>query len=145
MTYFYSSKSVSSIIILMKIRYHLRHRPCKAFCQVYAMPAKSLLSGLVIMEWKRTLQNSNLWYCHQTLLMTLNWNWSILRPEKSVEALGVIIDHCLTFSDHISTCCLKADRQLNALARISKYLDPKSKSAIYNSFIRSNFEYCPLV
>ena len=36
---------------------------------------KSPLSGLVIMEWKRTLQNFNLWYCHQTRLMTSNWNW----------------------------------------------------------------------
>ena len=68
-----------------------------------------------------------------------------LRSEKSVKALGVIIDNRLTFGDHISACCLKAARQLNALARISKYLDPKSKSIICNSFIRSNFEYCPLV
>ena len=70
---------------------------------------------------------------------------TILKPEKSVKALGVIIDNRLTFSDHISACCLKAARQLNALARVSKYLDPKSKNVIYNSFIRSNFEYCPLV
>ena len=70
---------------------------------------------------------------------------STLRSEKSVKALGVIIDNRLTFSDHISACCLKAARQLNALARFSKYLDPKSKSIIYNSFTRSNFEYCPLV
>ena len=68
-----------------------------------------------------------------------------LRSEESVKALGVIIDNCLTFSDHISARCLKAARQPNALARMSKYLDPKSKSIIYNSFIRSNFEYCPLV
>ena len=68
-----------------------------------------------------------------------------LRSEKSVKALGVIIVNRLTFSDHLSACCLKAARQLNALARISKYLDPKSKSIIYNSFIRSNFEYCQLV
>ena len=68
-----------------------------------------------------------------------------LRSEKSVKALGVIIDNRLTFNDHISAGCLKAARQLNALARISKYLDPKSKSIIYKSFIRSNFEYCPLV
>ena len=68
-----------------------------------------------------------------------------LRSEKSVKALGVIIDNRLTFNDHLSACCLKTARQLNALARISKYLDPKSKSIIYNSFIRSNFEYCPLI
>ena len=68
-----------------------------------------------------------------------------LRSEKSVKALGVTIDNRLIFSDHISACCLKAVRQLNALARISKYLDPKSKSIICNSLIRSNFECCLLV
>ena len=70
---------------------------------------------------------------------------TILKPKKSVKALGVIIDNRLTFSDHINACCLKAARQLNALARISKYFDPKSKNVIYNSFIRSNVEYCQLV
>ena len=59
----------------MTTQCHIRHRPCRAFCQVYSMTAKSPLSGLVIMEWRRTLQNSNLWYCHQTRLMTSNWNW----------------------------------------------------------------------
>ena len=148
MTYFYSLKSVACIITLMTTQYHIRHRPCKAFCQVYSMTAKSLSSGLVIMERKRTLQNSNLWYCHQNptddIELKLDEN-TILRPEKSVKALGVIIDNRLTFSDHISACCLKVARQLNALVRIAKYLDPKSKNVIYNSFIRSNFEYCPLV
>ena len=62
--------------------------------------------------------------------------------KKSVKALWVITDKRLTFNDHISACCLKVARQLNALARISKSW---SKSIIYNSFIRSNFDYCPLV
>ena len=36
-------------------------------------------------------------------------------------------------------------RQLNALSRISKYLDTKSKSVVYHSFVASNFNYCPIV
>ena len=43
---------------------------------------------------------------------------TILRPEKSVKALGVIIDNRLTFSDHINACCLKAALQHNASVRI---------------------------
>ena len=35
--------------------------------------------------------------------------------------------------------------QLNASARISKYLNPNSRRAIHHSFIASNFSYCPLV
>ena len=43
------------------------------------------------------------------------------------------------------TCTLKAARQLNALSRISKYLDTNSKSVLYHSFIASSFNYCPIV
>ena len=70
---------------------------------------------------------------------------TIISSERSVKALGVTIDYRLTFNDHVSACYVKTARQLNALARISKYLDIKSKKIIFNSFIRSNFEYCPLV
>ena len=67
-----------------------------------------------------------------------------LKSEDCVKCLGVKIDRNLTFSDHISNCCTKAARQLNALARISKYLDTSSRKIVYTSFIQSNFSYCPL-
>ena len=68
-----------------------------------------------------------------------------INSESSVKVLGVIIDNRLTFTEHISRCCKKAARQLNALSRIAKYLDIKSQKLIFNSFITSNFNYCPLV
>ena len=49
------------------------------------------------------------------------------------------------FSQHISACCKKAARQLNALVRICKDLNINSRIAISNSFIMSNFYHCPLV
>ena len=67
-----------------------------------------------------------------------------ITSEPSVKILGVVIDDRLNFDEHVSMCCTKAARQLNALARISKYLDFKSKTIIYNSFILSNFNHCPL-
>ena len=39
----------------------------------------------------------------------------------------------------------KAARQLNALTRISRYLNISSRSLLYNSFVRSNFNYCAMV
>ena len=68
-----------------------------------------------------------------------------LVSEAEVKVLGVTIEHKLWFPQHISACCKKAARQLNALARISKHLNINSRRAIYNSFIMSNFNYCPLV
>ena len=58
-----------------------------------------------------------------------------ITSDPSVKIFGVIIDDRLNFNEHISMCCTKAARQLNVRARISKYLDIKSKIDIYNSFI----------
>ena len=41
--------------------------------------------------------------------------------------------------------CCRAARELNALSRISKHIDSKSKHTIYDSFVASNFNYCLLV
>ena len=66
-------------------------------------------------------------------------------PQKTVKLLGVEIDDKLSFKTHISTICSKAGRQLSALARLSRHLDVDTKLLILNSFILSNFNYCPLV
>ena len=75
MTYFFLLKNAPSIIIPMTIQCLIRHKPCKLPCQIYSLTAELLLNGSVIMEWKQTLINSNLWYYCQTWLMTLNWSW----------------------------------------------------------------------
>ena len=69
----------------------------------------------------------------------------VLKPESQVKVLGVTLDNKLNFSHHVSVICTKAARQLNALARISRFLSTTSRMIIYNSFINSNFNYCPLV
>ena len=68
-----------------------------------------------------------------------------LQSQTDVKVLGITVDYRLTFNEHIRICTLKAARQLNALSRISKYLDTKSKSVLYHSFIASNFNHCPIV
>ena len=70
---------------------------------------------------------------------------SKITPSDTVNLLGIEIDNKLTFSKHISNICVKAGRQLSALARLSKTLDTKTKLITFNSFILSNFNYCPLV
>ena len=77
--------------------------------------------------------------------MSQYWEWYNSRSEPSVIVMGVTIDDRLQFSEHISGCWLKASRQLNALSRISKHINLKSESIIYNSIIASHFNYCPLV
>ena len=78
----------------------------------------------------------------QTLILN---DTTTITSENHVKILGVTVDDKLTFSKHIGLCCTKAARQLNALARISRYLDVSARKLIYNSFIVSCFSYCPLV
>ena len=68
-----------------------------------------------------------------------------ITSESSVKALGVFIDNRLTFNEHIKQSSMKAARQLNALSRISKFLNFKAKKLIFKSFVMSNFTYSPLV
>ena len=62
-----------------------------------------------------------------------------------VTLLGITIDNRLSFDDHISKLCNKASMQLNAIFRLKKYMSQKELEVVLNSFIYSNFNYCPLV
>ena len=68
-----------------------------------------------------------------------------LKPEKSVKLLGVYIDDKLKFHDHITHICKQAAKQISVLRRFSTILSQKEKMQIFNAFILSNFNYCPLV
>ena len=54
----------------------------------------------------------------------------ILKPEPQVKVLGVMLDSKLNFNHHVSALCTKAARQLNALARISRFLSTSSRMII---------------
>ena len=68
-----------------------------------------------------------------------------IKTTNSIKLLGINIDDQLRFNEHISVLCSKAAMQLNALSRLQKYMGKSPKEAIINSFILSNFNYCPLV
>ena len=68
-----------------------------------------------------------------------------IKTINSIKLLGINIDDQLRFNEHISILCSKAAMQLNALSRLQKYMGKSEKEAIINSFILSNFKYCPLV
>ena len=64
---------------------------------------------------------------------------------NSADLLVILIDKKLTFDDHIFTLSNKASMQLNAIGRLKHCLCKKEFKVIVNSFIYSNFNYCPLV
>ena len=59
--------------------------------------------------------------------------------------LGVTFDNKLKFEKHINTICQKANRKLNALARITPCIELTKRRILMNAFFDSQFNYCPLI
>ena len=69
----------------------------------------------------------------------------VIKSLSSVELLGIQIYDKLNFNLHISKSCKPAANQLNALIRLKQFLSFHAKEVLINSYIISNFNYCPLV
>ena len=103
-----------------------------------------------LFEWfKNNLLKSNADKCH--LLVSTNDRVSVnvdgFKIDKSdtEKLLGVKFDKKLTFDDHISDICKKADRKISVLARVRRYIVIATKRILMNDFFTSQFSYCPLV
>ena len=68
-----------------------------------------------------------------------------IKNSDPIKLLGVIIDNKLDFTEHLNTVCKKANLKLHALNRISRFLSPEQYVLIINAYIKSLFNYCPLV
>ena len=68
-----------------------------------------------------------------------------IESEDNPVLLGLTIDSSLLFNKNINSSCEKASAKLNALARISDYMNLPKRRIIMKSFITSRFGYCPLI
>ena len=68
-----------------------------------------------------------------------------ISEQHTVKLLGVEIDDRLSFTDHVTSLCVKAGRKLTALTRISNLISTEKRRILINSFIDSQFNYCKLV
>ena len=66
-------------------------------------------------------------------------------PNNKLKMLGFTLDDKLNFKTHIRNVCEKASRQINALKRISKFLNEECRMHVYKSFVFANFNHCPVV
>ena len=69
----------------------------------------------------------------------------VVEVALSVKLLGIHIDDQLSFNEHISNICKSASKQLNALVKLKCFLGFEERKVLINSFILSNFNYCPLI
>ena len=78
---------------------------------------------------------------HNTAGIRLELSGKTIPSTKEIDLLGVTTDT----NSHITKICCKASRQLNALKRLDFYIPLDTRKILTNSFIISNFNYCPLV
>ena len=89
--------------------------------------------------------------CHFLISGNLHENLFVRVGSKLIwesaqqKLLGVIIDKNLTFNKYLSSLCKKVSQKVTALARISKFLPFHKRKLLFNTFIQSQFSYCPLV
>ena len=59
--------------------------------------------------------------------------------------LGVTVDKKMKFKTHVNNLCKNASGKLTALARMARIVPFDKKKILMNSFVRSQFSYCPLL
>ena len=105
--------------------------------------------ALVLFKWfENNLMKTNSDKSHlfltTSMSSTANINGDIIKNSECEKLIGVAIDYKLNFEEHMSKVCDKASQKLNALARISSYMNINQKKRIIRAFISYQFRYCPL-
>ena len=87
--------------------------------------------------------------CH--LLINTVGNAALKMENKTItnssnQKLRVILfNNKFDFDEHVTSLCRKTSQNLNALPTVAHYMNLAQCSLIMNTFIFSQFEYCPLV
>ena len=68
-----------------------------------------------------------------------------IKNSKFEKLLGIKLDSKLNFNSHIHDICQKAGQKLNAISRITPYMDFAKRRLLVNAFFYSQFNYCQLV
>ena len=77
--------------------------------------------------------------------LCIDMNGNVVQVTDSVKLLGVTIDSMLYFNQHVRSICKKASNIVRAFSRIAPNLEYEKNVMLYNSFVLSNFNYCPLI
>ena len=69
----------------------------------------------------------------------------IIWESKQERLLGLDVDKQLKFEKHVQIICKKASAKVTALGRLIRIVSMEKKKILMNSFIESQFSFCPLV
>ena len=69
----------------------------------------------------------------------------VSKKNKEEKFLGITFDNKLDISSHLTSITKKANIKLSNISRVQKYMTPEQKTFLTSSFIKSQFNYCPLI
>ena len=78
-------------------------------------------------------------------LPTLTFNNNILTLSNSHNHLGMILDNKLNFNNHLSDKISKANKGIDMIRRLYKYLPRASLINIYKTFVRPHIDYGDII
>ena len=87
--------------------------------------------------------------CH--LIVSKNENISMhigpfeIKSSNCEKLLGIKVDIRLNFNEHLDGIIKKTSPKINALSRIKPFMNISKRRILMNSFLNSQFNYCPLV
>ena len=68
-----------------------------------------------------------------------------IKNSKFQKLLGIKLDSKLNLNSHMYDICQKAGQKLNAITRITPYMDFVKRRLLVNALFCSQFNYCKLV
>lgn len=68
-----------------------------------------------------------------------------IHSSETVRDLGLLVDSCLSFSDHIQKHHLTINRNFNLLRRDAQNCSEQIRLQLYLIFVQSHVDYCPPV
>ena len=64
---------------------------------------------------------------------------------KMTKIIRYNFDNNLKFNEHMEKICQKANRKLNALARVTNYIELPKRRILMNAFFKAQLNYCPVI
>ena len=123
-----------------------------ADCQLDSVLERLETDALVLSKWfPENFMKLNEGKCHLLTFGTsqddikITVGEAIVKESSEEKLLGVTIDKNLNFKSHVSNLCKRASQKLHALARVSASMNPDKLRLLMNTFIKSQFSYCPLI
>ena len=85
--------------------------------------------------------------CHYLIINKdiANEGKKTLHAGAEQKLLGIIIDKDLNFQSHTKSIIKTANQKLSALLRVAPLMTDFNKKVIFSSFIKGQFNFCPLL